>query len=133
MANEPVTTAQEVYDSFEASFQDKSVIPPELELVWLLKAIGRYSAELDKLSFDETNLTFSEKLDRYAIDTLGAFMKQSYMEREVSKVNKRVSIVTKDLSIDGNGNSKTAAREELEYDRSKTSKMVDNQKPTAYI
>lgn len=133
MANEPVTTAQEVYDSFEASFQDKSVIPPELELVWLLKAIGRYSAELDKLSFDETNLTFSEKLDRYAIDTLGAFMKQSYMEREVSKVNKRVSIVTKDLSIDGNGNSKTAAREELEYDRSKTSKMVDNQKPTAYV
>ena len=133
MANEPVTTAQEVYDSFEASFQDKSVIPPELELVWLLKAIGRYSAELDELSFDETNLTFSEKLDRYAIDTLGAFMKQSYMEREVSKVNKRVSIVTKDLSIDGNGNSKTAAREELEYDRSKTSKMVDNQKPTAYV
>ena len=133
MANEPVTTAQEVYDSFEASFQDKSVIPPELELVWLLKAVGRYSAELDKLSFDETNLTFSEKLDRYAIDTLGAFMKQSYMEREVSKVNKRVSIVTKDLSIDGNGNSKTAAREELEYDRSKTSKMVDNQKPTAYV
>lgn len=133
MANEPVTTAQEVYDSFEASFQDKSVIPPELELVWLLKAIGRYSVELDELSFDETNLTFSEKLDRYAIDTLGAFMKQSYMEREVSKVNKRVSIVTKDLSIDGNGNSKTAAREELEYDRSKTSKMVDNQKPTAYV
>ena len=133
MANEPVTTAQEVYDSFEASFQDKSVIPPELELVWLLKAIGRYSAELDELSFDETNLTFSKKLDRYAIDTLGAFMKQSYMEREVSKVNKRVSIVTKDLSIDGNGNSKTAAREELEYDRSKTSKMVDNQKPTAYV
>ncbi len=133
MANEPVTTAQEVYDSFEASFQDKSVIPPELELVWLLKAIGRYSAELDKLSFDETNLTFSEKLDRYAIDTLGAFMKQSYQERESSKVNKRVSIVTKDLSIDGNGNSKTAAREELEYDRSKTSKMVDNQKPTAYV
>lgn len=133
MANEPVTTAQEVYDSFEASFQDKSVIPPELELVWLLKAIGRYSAELDELSFDETNLIFSEKLDRYAIDTLGAFMKQSYMEREVSKVNKRVSIVTKDLSIDGNGNSKTAAREELEYDRSKTSKMVDNQKPTAYV
>ena len=133
MANEPVTTAQEVYDSFEASFQDKSVIPSELELVWLLKAIGRYSAELDKLSFDETNLTFSEKLDRYAIDTLGAFMKQSYQEREFSKVNKRVSIVTKDLSIDGNGNSKTAAREELEYDRSKTSKMVDNQKPTAYV
>lgn len=127
------TTAQEIYDSFESSFQDKNVIPEELELVWLLKAIGRYTIELDELTFDKEKLTFDRKLDRYAIDTLGAFMKQSYMEREVSKVNKRISIVTKDLSIDGNGNSKSAAREELEYDRSKTSEMVDNQKPTAYI
>ena len=127
------TKAREVYDSFEASFQDKSIIPIALEFEWLRKAIARYSVELDPITFDEENLVFSEKLDRYVIDTLGAFMKQYYQEREVSKVNKRVSIVSKDISIDGNNGSKTAARSELEYDISKSAHMVDNQKPTAYV
>ena len=60
-------------------------------------------------------------------------MKQSYQEREVSKVNKRVSIVGKDISIDGNNGSKTAARNELEYDDNKSSEMIANQMPTAYV
>lgn len=132
MANIP-TTAQEVYDSFEASFQDKSIIPKTLEFEWLRKAVARYSIELDPLSFDEDSLAFTEKLDRYVVDTLAAFMKQSYQEREVSKVNKRVSIVGKDISIDGNNGSKTAARNELQYDESKSAQMIDNQKPTAYV
>lgn len=132
MANTP-TTAQEVYDSFEASFQDKSIIPEALEFEWLRKAVARYSVELNPISFDEETFEFAEKLDRYVIDTLAAFMKQSYQEREVSKVNKRVSIVGKDLSIDGNNGSKTAARAELEYDESKSELMIANQMPTAYI
>jgi hypothetical protein len=127
------TTARDVFDSFESSFQDKTEIPEQLELVWLLKAIGRYSIELDPLNFDEELLKFDCKLDRYVIDTLGAFMKQSYQEREVSKVNKRVSIVGKDISIDGNNGSKTAARNELEYDDNKSSEMIANQMPTAYV
>lgn len=130
MAN---TQAQEVYSSFEASFQDKSVIPATLELEWLLKAIARYSIELEPLIFDDENLIFNKKLDRYIIDTLGAFMKQSYQEREVSKVNKRVSIVGKDISIDGNNGSKNAAKNELEYDDNKSSEMIANQLPTAYV
>jgi len=132
MANTP-TKAQEVYDSFEASFQDKSIIPITLEYEWLLKAVARYSIELDPISFDEDILEFDTKLDRYVIDTLAAFMKQSYQEREVSKVNKRVSIVGKDISIDGNNGSKTAAKNELLYDESKSNQMIDNQKPTAYV
>lgn len=127
------TQAQDVFDSFESSFQDKKVIPDDLELIWLLKAIGRYSVELDKLNFDKDEMEFDCELDRYAIDTLGAFMKQSYQEREVSKVNKRVSIVGKDISIDGNNGSKTAARDELKYDDSKSTEMINNQMPTAYV
>lgn len=127
------TTAAEVFESFEASFQDKSIIPEELELEWLRKAIGRYSIELDPIEFDETEMCFATKLSRYAIDTLAAFMKQSYQEREVSKVNKRISIVGKDLSVDGNNGSKVAAREELGYDASKSEQMISNQMPTAYV
>ena len=127
------TQAREVFDSFEASFQDKSIIPEGLELEWLLKAVARYSVELDRLNFDRLTLSFDCKLDRYIIDTLAAFMKQSYQEREVSKVNKRVSIVGKDISIDGNNGSKTAARSELEYDDAKSAQMIHNQMPTAYV
>lgn len=130
MAN---TTAQDVFDSFESSFRDKQVISNDLEIVWLLKAIGRYSVELDELTFDESTLEFDRKLDRYAIDTLGAFMKQSYQEREVSRVNKRVSIVGRDLSIDGSNGQKTAARSELDYDTSKSIEMINNVLPTAYV
>lgn len=127
------TTAREVFDSFEASFRDKNIIPEELETVWLLKAIGRYSIELDDLSFDRCSMTFDGKLDRYAIDTLAAFMKQLYQEREFSKVNKRVSIVTPEISIDGNNGTKVSVRAELEYDQQKSANMIDNQKPTAYV
>lgn len=127
------TTAQDVYDSFETSFRDKETLSDAVEYIWLLKAIARYSIELKPLVFDEENMIFDEKLDRYVIDTLAAFMKQNYQEREVSKVNKRVSIVTDDISIDGNNGSKTAAKNELSYDESKSIIMANNQKKTAYV
>lgn len=127
------TSAQDIYQSFEASFRDKSEIPESLEREWLLKAIARYSVELSTLNFDEENSVFDIKLDRYVIDSLAAFMKQSYQEREVSKVNKRVSIVGKDISINGGGHDKTAARNEMEYDESKSAQMIQNQKQTAYV
>lgn len=127
------TKASEVIDSFESSFADKQIIPFELEMVWLQKAVGRYSAELDPLVFDDKTLSFDAVLDRYVIDTLAQFMYQSYQERQVSLVNKRVSIVGKDLSVDGSGNSKTAERAHLAYVDEKARDMVENQKPTAYI
>nr|DAY99072.1 MAG TPA: hypothetical protein [Caudoviricetes sp.] len=126
------TTAQEVFDSFESSFQDKVVIPEALELLWLKKAIGRYTVELDPIVFDEETMEFDGKLDQYVIDTLAMFMLQMYDEREWSKVNKQISIVGKDISIDGAGHTKTAARAKAEYSNSESDKMVANQKPTAY-
>lgn len=127
------TFALEIFQSFESSFQDKRIIPESLELEWLKKAIGRYSVELDPLNFDENTQMFDTKLSRYTIDTLAAFMKQYYQEREVSKVNKRVSIVSKDLSIDGGGHLGVSARNELEYDAEKSERMIHNQMQTAYV
>lgn len=130
MAN---TTAQEIIDSFESSFADRQVLPESLEIIWLKKAIGRYSIELDILNFDEDLLEFDCILNRYVIDTLASFMKQYYMERQYSLINKRVSIVGKDLSIDGSGSQKTHTKNELDYAEFQSSDMVENQKPTAYI
>jgi len=126
------TTAKEVFECFESSFRDRVVLPEELELIWLKRAIARYSIELDPLTFDVITLEFDCVLDMYVIDTLASYMRQSYQERELSKVNKQVSIVGKDISIDGAGHTKTAAKTELDYYVEKSSGMTDNQKPTAY-
>ena len=71
MAN---TEAKDVIDSFESSFADKQVLPESLEIMWLKKAVGRYSVELDELNFDDELLQFDSKLDQYVIDTLAQFM-----------------------------------------------------------
>lgn len=125
------TSIGEVIDSFEASFQDKSIIPLELEKLWLKKAVAQYSIEIESITLADED-TFDSVLDQYVIDTLAQMMKVYYMEREVSKVNKRVSIVSKDLSIDGNNGSKTAAKNELDYNVIKSTIMTANQKTTAY-
>lgn len=127
------TTANDVIQSFESSFVDKKVLPATLELEWLKKAVGRYSIELDPINFDEEIQEFDCKLGRYVIDTLAAFMKQMYMERQWSLVNKRVSIVGKDLSIGASDNSKKYTQEELSYAESQSIDMIENQKPTAYV
>ena len=126
------TTAQDVIDSFESSFADKQVLPESLEMIWLEKAIGRYSVELDPLNYDEELMQFDSRLDRYVIDTLAQFMLQMYQERQVSLVNKRISIVGKDLSIDGSNGTKTAEKAHLDYITWNSSDMVEKQKPPAY-
>lgn len=127
------TTANEVIQSFESSFADKSVLPESLEMEWLKKAVGRYSVELSDLNFDIELLQFDTELDRYTIDTLAEFMKQSYQERQYSKVNKRISITGKDIGIDGSNGSKTATKAELDYISEKANTMVGNKKVTAFI
>ena len=133
MDNKKKTTADDVIESFESSFADKQVIPRELEIVWLKKAVGRYSTELDPIEFDEAIASFDTELDRYVVDTLAQFMYQSYQERQVSLVNKRVSIVGKDVSIDGSNGTKTAEGTHLKYVEANARDMVENQKPTAFV
>lgn len=126
------TSVADVIESFESSFADKQVIPDVLELVWLEKAVGRYSVELDPLNYNSDLMEFDSKLERYTIDTLAQFMTQYYQERQVSLANKRVSIVSKDLSIDGSNGTKTAEKSHLDYLKYNSDKMINNQKPTAY-
>lgn len=129
MAN---TTASDVIDSFESNFASKVELPESLVNMWLLKAIARYSVELEALTYDRDNQEFDTALDQYVVDTIANFMWQLYQEREVSKVNKRISIVGKDLSYDGTGNTKKYSKEELDYIYNKSQEMIDNQKTPAY-
>ena len=127
-----VSTYLDVIKSFHSTFRDKITIPEGLEREWLLKAIGKYSFEIDPLYFDEEILEFDKLLDRYVIDTLGLMMKEFYQQRELSKVNKRISIVGKDISIDGSNGTKTATKAELEMVSEEVGGMIYKQTPTAY-
>ena len=130
---EKCTTAQDVIGFFESSFADKQVIPFDLELIWLRKAVSRYSLELDPLLFDSTLEQFDCILNDTIISTLAAFMKEYYQERQVSKVNKRVSIVGKDLSVGASDNSKKYTEDEYNSMQENARDLVENQKPTAFI
>ena len=127
-----ISTYEDVLNSFHSSFQDKVLIPESLEREWFLKAVGKYSYEIDPLNFDEELLEFDVRLDRYVIHTLGSMMKKYYQQRDLSKVNKRISIVGKDLSVDGSNGSKTAAKSELEMVSQEVDEMLYKQTPTAY-
>lgn len=126
------TEAMSVIDSFESSFQDKCVIPTELEMLWLSKAVAKFGMEVEPIAYDSDAEMFDDDLDQYTIDTLAQIMRVLYQEREYSKVSKRVSIVTKSLSIDGNGNAKTASKNDLDYHKEKMEQMLNDFKLTAY-
>ena len=126
------TTANEVFQYFETYMRDKEVIPESLELYWLKRAIARYTLELEPLEFNEELMEFDCELSGTVIDTLAAMMEQMYQHRQVSKVNKRASIVTKDISLDTVSNTKTAEKNLLDYDTDVCNYMIHHQKTTAY-
>lgn len=131
MAN---TKAQEVYDAFEATFSDKKEIPESLEVQWLKMSIGRYNAEIaidTLLNFDTVTMEFDTALDQYVIDTLGQMIRELYQEREYSRVNKIASVVGNDISVNSGMSLSKNSKNELDYHVSKTSNMIENQKPTA--
>ncbi len=131
MAN---TKAQEVYDAFEATFSDKKEIPESLEVQWLKMSIGRYNAEIaidTLLKFDTVTMEFDTALDQYVIDTLGQMIRELYQEREYSRVNKIASVVGNDISVNSGMSLSKNSKNELDYHVSKTSNMIENQKPTA--
>lgn len=104
-----------------------------MEIIWLRKAVSRYSLELDKLIFDSEILSFDKKIDDITMSTLAAFMKEYYQERQLSKVNKRISIVGKDLSVGASDNSKKYTEDEYNLMQENARDLVENQKTTAFI
>lgn len=126
------TKYEDVIDSFHSTFQDRVEIPESLEKLWFKKAVGKFSFEIDSINYDDELEEFDKKLHRYVVDTLGLMMKVFYQERELSKVNKRVSIVSKELSVDGSNASKSAAKSELESAKEELKEMLYKLTPSAY-
>ena len=126
------TQFSEVIESFHSSFMDKTEIPISLEQMWLKKAIGDYSGEINPLEYDKDNMEFLTELDQYSIDTLAIMMKVMYLQRHYSKVNKIASIVGKDLSVNGSNGLQKYAEDELTKTKAELEERLYNLKPTAY-
>jgi hypothetical protein len=127
------TTYQKILDSFESTFQNKYILPDSLVRQWFLDAVGEFTLEIDELKFDETLNEFDTKLNQWIISSLGLMMKIKYCTREISRVNKLNNIIGKDISLNSTGDTKKYTKEELDSEISKLTKLLDNQKPTAYV
>ena len=120
------TTNMDVIESFESSFQDKKVIPFELEMMWLKKANAEFKVKIHDLEYDEEIGEYPKALDQYVIDTLALLMKSYYVAREVSKNNKIASIVGKDISVNGTNGLQKYSKEEYDTIRIEVSEMIAN-------
>ena len=58
------TTNLDIIESFESSFQDKKIIPFDLEMMWLKKANAEFKTEIHDLEYDEELGEYSKSLDQ---------------------------------------------------------------------
>lgn len=120
------TQFSEVIDSFHSIIMDKREIPASLEMMWLKKAIAELSVETSLIEYDEEIGEFNSDIGQYVVDTLALLMKSYYVSREISKNNKIVSIVAKDISINGNNGLQKYSKEEYDTLMTEISERISN-------
>lgn len=125
-------TSKDVIESFESTFQDKFVIPLDLEMQWFKDALALYELEIDALGYNSETDQFSPNVKSYQITTLGLMMKRSYCARELSRIIKIQNIVGKDVSLTGTGDQKRISKEELEIEQNRVEDLLNKQKVSWY-
>jgi hypothetical protein len=122
MAN---TTGQDIIDSFESTMREKVALSPSLEYQWVRGAVGEYNLNIGTLNYNASTFEFDVELDHTTVMILGYLVKLRYLEREMSRVNKINNIITKDLSLNGRGDTKRMTMEELRFEFDRTKEMLN--------
>lgn len=125
-------TSKDVIESFESTFQDKFVVPLDLEMQWFKDALALYELEIDTLGYNAETDEFATNVKSYQITTLGLMMKRSYCARELSRIIKIQNIVGKDVSLTGTGDQKRISKEELEFEQNRVEDLLNKQKVSWY-
>lgn len=125
-------TSKDVIESFESTFQDKFVVPLDLEMQWFKDALALYELEIDTLGYNAETDEFATNVKPYQITTLGLMMKRSYCARELSRIIKIQNIVGKDVSLTGTGDQKRISKEELEFEQNRVEDLLNKQKVSWY-
>jgi hypothetical protein len=125
-------TYTDAIQSFESTFQAKVVLPTGLEAQWFKDALGEYELEIGTTSYDEGTQTFPVTFQQYQINSIGYLMKLRWCERELSRVLQINNIIGKDVSLNGNGDTKRMTKEELLIEMARVKDLLDKQKTTCY-
>lgn len=118
-------TKQDVISAFYGTFRDTVAIADALVEMWFAMALGQYELEIGAINYDNEKGTFGNEVTRPIMNTIAFMMKVYYCEREVSRVNKINNIITKDITLNGNGDTKRYTIEELEIARARVADNIN--------
>ena len=118
----------DVIDSFETLIRERTPLPQGLVELWFEQALGQYELEIGHIGYDRNTGMFDEDVRRAVITTLGYMMKVQYCERELSRINKINNIITNDIKLNGNGESKKYTYNELLEERAAAADYINKQK-----
>lgn len=121
-------TKTDVIDSFETLIRERTPLPQGLVELWFEQALGQYELEIGDVGYNREAGAFSETVNRAVITTLGYMMKVMYVERELSRVNKINNIITNDIKLNGNGETKKYTYNELLEERAAAADYINKQK-----
>ena len=130
MAN---VTRADVISSFEGLFADQHVIPEELEISWFNDALNEFEMEIAPVEYDDEACAFTDALPVGVKITLAYLMKIRYCERELSRVNKINNLYTKDVQLNGNGDTKKYTAMELSDELGRAKDFVNKQKVSYFV
>ena len=126
------TNIQDIITVFESRYVETSGLPEGLVNCWAEMAVGVYEREVNDLKYDSCSKTFKTAIPFGTIDTLAYIMKMFYLEREFDRVNKKINIIGKDLSLNDTGTAKKMTLAELEYVKNQVHLLLDQSKTSAY-
>jgi hypothetical protein len=126
-------TYADAVSSFESTFQSKVVLPTGLEAQWFKDALGEYELEMGTTEYDESTQKFPDTFEQYQINTIGYLMKLRWCERELSRVIQISNIIAKDVSLNGNGDTKRMTKEELLIEMARAKDFIEKQKPSCFV
>ena len=121
-------TKTDVIDSFETLIRERTPLPQGLVELWFEQALGQYELEIGDVGYNREAGAFSETVNRAVITTLGYMMKVMYVERELSRVNKINNIITNDIKLNGNGETKKYTYNELLEEKASAADYINKQK-----
>lgn len=125
-------TKSDAIELFEATFRERVALPDGLEDLWFDNALGGLELELGAIDYDPTMEQFGEGVGRPLINAVAYMMKVSYCEREVSRVNKINNIITKDVTLNGTGETKRYAAADLEFAKERVADYMNKLKTSWY-
>ena len=118
----------DVIESFETIIRERTPLPQGLVELWFEQALGQYELEIGEIDYDRQTGVFGKDVKRSVITVIAYIMEVMYVERELSRVNKINNIITNDIKLNGNGETKKYTYNELLEERAAANDYINKHK-----